>query len=156
MGGHMLMADITLVTDAMAALDFKPELVDEIRKLLTENSNSLDTQIVTAVGPGWFGGSSNGHRIGVNTQMAHQAVEEEFQKLADSLRDYRTAITQWANEVRDTDATTSAEMTMRQAALEQVNTTIADARDESSSTNMGDGSYTEPTSTPTTTTEGSR
>lgn len=147
MGGNMLMADITLVTDAMAALDVKPEIVDEIRKVLTDNSDSLDTQIVTAVGPGWFGGSTNGHRIGVNTQMAHQAVEEEFQKLADSLREYRSAITQWANEVRDADATSGHEMAVRQAALEQVNTTIADARDESSTTNMGDGSYTEPTTT---------
>jgi len=143
----MLMADIMLVTDAMTALDVKPEIVDEIRKLLTENSDSLDTQVVTAVGPGWFGGSTNGHRIGVNTQMAHQAVEEEFQKLADSLRDYRTAITRWANEVGDIDATTSAEMVMRQAALEQVNTTIAEARDESSSDTIGDGTYSEPQTT---------
>lgn len=151
----MLMADITLVTDAMAALDVKPEIVDQIRKLLTDNSDSLDTQIVTAVAPGWFGGSTNGNRIGVNTQMAHQAVEEEFQKLADSLRDYRTAITQWANEVRDVDATSNAEMTMRQTALEQVNTTIADASDESSSHDLGDGTYTEPTPTTTTTESGS-
>lgn len=147
MGGDMLMADVLLVTDAMAAMKVEPRIIDEIRKLLTENSDSLDTQIVTAVGPGWFGGSTNGHRIGVNTQMAHQAVEEEFQKLADSLRDYRSAITQWANEVADTDATTSAEMRMRQAAVEQVNSTISDARDESSSSNMGDGTYTEPTTT---------
>lgn len=143
----MLMADVVLVTNAMTALNFEPELIDEIVLLLTDNSDSLGTQVVTAVGPGWFGGSTNGHRIGVNTQMAHQAVEEEFQKLADSLRGYSDAITQWANEVRDVDGTTNAEMTMRQAALEQVNTTIADARDESSSSNMGDGSYTEPATT---------
>ena len=143
----MLMADVALVTNAMTALNFEPELIDEIVLILTDNSDSLDTQIVTAVGPGWFGGSTNGHRIGVNAQMAHQAVEEEFQKLADSLREYSAAITQWADEVRDVDGTTSAEMTMRQAALEQVNTTIADARDESSSSHMGDGSYTEPATT---------
>lgn len=143
----MLMADVALVTNAMTALNFEPELIDEIVLILTDNSDSLDTQIVTAVGPGWFGGSTNGHRIGVNAQMAHQAVEEEFQKLADSLREYSAAITQWADEVRDVDGTTSAEMTKRQAALEQVNTTIADARDESSSSHMGDGSYTEPATT---------
>lgn len=143
----MLMADVALVTNAMTALNFEPELIDEIVLILTDNSDSLDTQIVTAVGPGWFGGSTNGHRIGVNAQMAHQAVEEEFQKLADSLREYSAAITQWAHEVRDVDGTTSAEMTKRQAALEQVNTTIADARDESSSSYMGDGSYTEPATT---------
>ena len=38
-------------------------------------------------------------------------------------------------------------MVQRQAALEQVNTTIVEARDESSSDNMGDGSYTEPPTT---------
>ena len=101
--------------------------------------------MVTDVAPGWFGGSGNAHRIGVNTKMAHQAVEEEFQKLADSLRGYSDAINLWASEVRDVDGTSNAEMTMRQAALEQVNTTLDEARDESSDTNIGDGSYTEPT-----------
>ena len=143
----MLMADIQLVTNAMTALNFEPELVDEIVLLLTSNSDNLDTQIVTAVGPGWFGGSTNGHRIGVNTQMAHQAVEEEFQKLADSLREYSTAITQWADEVRDVDLASGAAMVQRAAALEQVQTTIIDARDESSSTDIGDGSYTDPATT---------
>lgn len=143
----MLMADIQLVTNAMTALNFEPELVDEIVLLLTSNSDNLDTQIVTAVGPGWFGGSTNGHRIGVNTQMAHQAVEEEFQKLADSLRDYSAAITQWANEVRDVDLASGAAMIQRAAALEQVQTTIIDARDESSSSDIGDGSYTDPATT---------
>ncbi|MCF6378873.1 hypothetical protein L2K70_14755 [Nocardioides KLBMP 9356] len=140
----MLMADVQLVTTALNALNFEPALVDEIVALLTDNSDSLDSQVVTAVGPGWFGGSTNGHRIGVNTQMAHQAVEEEFQKLADSLREYSAAITKWANEVQDIDAESGAVMTSHQAVVEQVNTTIIEARDESTSDDIGDGTYTDP------------
>jgi hypothetical protein len=144
MGGNMLMADIGLVANAMTVLNVEPDLIAEVTELLMENSDELQGQIVTDVAPGWFGGSSNAHRIGVNTKMAHQAVEEEFQKLADSLRDYSEAINLWANEVRDVDGSSNAEMTMRQAALEQVNTTLDEARNESSDHNIGDGSYTEP------------
>jgi hypothetical protein len=144
MGENMLMADIGLVANALTVLNVEPDLVAEVTDLLMQNSDGLEGQIVTDVHPGWFGGSSNAHRIGVNTTMAHQAVEEEFQKLADSLRAYSDAINLWANEVRDVDGTSNAEMTQRQAAIEQVNTTIDAARDESSDHTIGDGSYTEP------------
>jgi hypothetical protein len=79
--------------------------------------------------------------------MAHQAVEEEFQKLADSLREYSAAITQWADEVRDVDEMSGAETAQRVAAIEQVNTTLDEARDESSSSNIGDGRYDQPSTT---------
>ncbi|RYC12509.1 hypothetical protein [Nocardioides zhouii] len=145
MGDNMLMADIGLVANALTALNVDPDLVAEVTEMLLDNSDDLKSHIVTDVAPGWFGGSSNAHRIGVNTKMAHQAVEEEFQKLADSLRGYSEAINLWANEVRDVDGTSNAEMVQRQTALEQVNTTLDHARDESGDNNMGDGSYTEPT-----------
>ena len=89
------------------------------------------------------GGSTTGHRLGVNAQMAHQEAVDEFQKLADSLRTYSDAIKLWADEVRDVDGSTNAEMTMRAAALAQVTDHIDQARDQSSSTTMGDGQYTE-------------
>ncbi len=147
MGEDMLMADIGLVANALTALNVDPDIVADVTDMLLDNSDELRSQIVTDVSPGWFGGSGTAHRIGVNTKMAHQAVEEEFQKLADSLRGYSDAINQWANEVRDVDGTSNAEMMMRQAALEQVNTTLDEARDESSSDDIGDGSYTEPGTT---------
>jgi uncharacterized protein YukE len=146
MGDDMLMADIGLVANAMTVLNVEPDLIAEVTEMLINSSDSLQGQVVTAVAPGWFGGSSNAHRIGVNAKMAHQAVEEEFQKLADSLRAYSDAINQWANEVRDVDGTSNAEMTMRQAAIEQVTSTLDAARDESASDDIGDGTYTEPTS----------
>lgn len=147
MGETMLMADIGLVANALTALNVEPDIVQSVTEMLIDNSDGLEGTIVTDVAPGWFGGSASAHRIGVNTKMAHQAVEEEFQKLADSLRAYSGAINQWANDVRDVDGNTSAEMTMRQAALEQVNNTLDEARDESSSDDMGDGSYSEPPAT---------
>ncbi len=140
----MLIADIGIVQNAMAVLNFEPDLVAEINKLLLSNSEDLNGTVVTKVAPGWFGGSTNAHRIGVNTTMAHQAVEEELQKLADSLRQYSEALNIWATEVRGIDADTNAEMLQRQAAIEQVNTTVIEARDESSTDTMGDGQYTEP------------
>lgn len=145
------MADIGLVANALTALKVEPDIVAKVTQMLMDNSDGLEGQIVTDVAPSWFGGSGNAQRIGVNTKMAHQALEEEFQKLADSLRDYSEAISQWASDVRDVDGTSNAEMTMRQAALEQVNTTLKEARDESASDDIGDGSYTEP---PASSTEG--
>ena len=143
----MLTADIGLVQNAMTALNAPPDLIEKVVSLLQTNSQELEGQVVTDVGPDWFGGSTNGHRIGVNTKMAHQEVEQEFQKLADSLRQYGVAITQWAEEVRDVDGTTNAEMTMRAAALEQVNSTLNQATDEATDSTMGDGRYTEPPAT---------
>lgn len=140
----MLIADIGIVQNAMTVLNFEPDVVDSITELLLTNSEDLNGQVVTKVAPGWFGGSSNAHRIGVNTTMAHQAVEEELQKLADSLRQYSVALNQWADDVRDVDVISNATMLQRAAAVEQVNTTIVEARDESSSDNIGDGQYTQP------------
>ncbi len=137
-------ADVGLVTTALKGLNADEDLIAEIVALLNSNSDGLTEQRVTDVGPDWFGGSTTGHRIGVNTKMAHQEVEQEFQKLADSLRAYSDAIQQWADEVRDVDGTTNAEMTMRQSALAQVNTTLAEARDRAASRTMGDGQFTEP------------
>lgn len=139
----MLLADIGLVADAMTAINVPPDLVEEIVQQLQANSEDLESQTVTRVGPGWFGGSTNGHRIAVNTDMAHQAVEEEMQKLADALRQYSEAITQWADEVRDVDGSTNAEMTMRASAVANVNAVVDDARQETSTETIGDGSYDE-------------
>jgi len=143
----MLIADIGIVQNAMTVLNFEPDVVDSITELLLTNSEDLNGQVVTKVAPGWFGGSSNAHRIGVNTTMAHQAVEEELQKLADSLRQYSVALNQWADDVRDVDVISNATMLQRAAAVEQVNTTIVEARDESSTSNIGDGQFTEPPAT---------
>ena len=147
MGGNMLMADIGLVANALTVLNVQPDVIAEVTEVLLNNSDGLEGQVVTDVAPGWFGGSGNAHRIGVNTKMAHQAVEEEFQKLADSLRGYSDAINLWANEVRDVDGSTNAEMLMRKAAIEQVNSTLDEARDRSATDDIGDGSYTEPSPT---------
>ena len=145
MGDNMLMADIGLVASAMTALNVDPDIVDEVTQMLLDNSDGLKGQVVTDVAESWFGGSGNAHRIGVNTKMAHQEVVDEFQKLADSLRDYSDAILKWASDVRDIDGDTNAEMMMRSAALQEVNTIIDDARNEATSDTMGDGSYTDPT-----------
>lgn len=147
MGDDMLMADIGLVANALTALNVDSDVVSQVTEMLIDNSDGLEGQNVTDVAPGWFGGAGNAHRIGVNTKMAHQAVEEEFQKLADSLREYSVAINQWADEVRDVDGTSNAEMSQRDAALAQVNSLLDGALDESSGSNMGDGRYTEPTTT---------
>jgi hypothetical protein len=140
-------SDVGLVTDFMTGINAPPSLIEQIVELLNDNSTGLDDLVVTDVGSDWFGGSTSGHRLGVNTKMAHQEVEEEFQKLADSLRKYGEAITQWATEVRDIDGDTNAEMTMRAAALAEVNTTIDDARDQAADSTMGDGTYTVPPAT---------
>lgn len=137
-------ADVGLVTNVMKGINAPESLIQSITALLTSNSDGLvDTEVVP-VGTGHFGGSTNGHRLGVNAQMAHQEAVDEFQKLADSLRTYSDAIKLWADDVRDVDGTTNAEMTMRAAALAQVNDHIDHARDQSASSTMGDGQYTEP------------
>lgn len=137
-------SDVGLVADFMRGINAPTSLIERIVDILNDTSTGLDGQVVTDVGSDWFGGSTSGHRLGVNTKMAHQEVEEEFQKLADSLRTYGQAITQWATEVRDIDGDTNAEMTMRAAALAEVNSTIHAARDRSATSTMGDGTYTEP------------
>ena len=137
-------ADVGLVTSVMQGINAPESLIENITTLLTSNSDGLGDTRITAVGPDHFGGSTTGHRLGVNAQMAHQEAEQEFQKLADSLRAYSDAIKLWADDVRDVDGSTNAEMTMRAATLAQVNDTIEEARDRSASSTMGDGRYTEP------------
>lgn len=143
----MLPSDIGLVQSAMTALKAPPDLIEEIVSILQSNSDELGGHVVSRVGADWFGGAGTAHRIGVNAQMAHQAVEEEFQKLADALREYSTAITQWAQEVQDVDATSGAEMASRAQAVEQVNATLEQARQTATDQTMGDGQYTEPPAT---------
>lgn len=137
-------ADVGLVTSVMQGINAPESLIENITALLTTNSDGLGGTEVAPVGTDHFGGSTNGYRLGVNAQMAHQEAVDEFQKLADSLRTYSDAIKLWADEVRDVDGSTNAEMTMRAAALAQVNDHIDHARDQSASSTMGDGHYTEP------------
>jgi hypothetical protein len=137
-------ADVGLVTNVMKGINAPESLIQSIRTLLTTNSDDLGGTKLIPVGTSHFGGSTTGHRLGVNAQMAHQEAEQEFQKLADSLRAYSDANTLGADDVRDVDGSTNAEMTTRAAALAQVNDTIDQARDQSSSSTMGDGQYTEP------------
>lgn len=143
----MLPSDIGLVQSAMTALKAPPDLIEEIVSILQSNSDELGEHVVSRVGADWFGGASTAHRIGVNAQMAHQAVEEEFQKLADALREYGSAITLWAQEVQEVDLASGGAMTARAHAIEQVNATLEQARNEAASTTMGDGRYTEPSTT---------
>ncbi len=141
--------DIGIVAGAMAALNFEPDVVAQVVTLLETNSEQLDQQgrSVTRVPADWFGGAPTAHRIGVNTSMAHEAVEEEFQKLAASLQQYGAAITQWGNDVRDVNDTTAAEMQRRSQALEQVRTTIENATQEAADREMGDGIHSRPPAT---------
>jgi len=81
-------ADVGLVTNVMKGINAPESLIQSIRTLLTTNSDGLGGTKLVPVGTSHFGGSTNGHRLGVNAQMAHQEAEQEFQKLADSLRGY--------------------------------------------------------------------
>jgi len=137
---------ISVISGAMAELNYEQAIIDDVVKLLTENTDVLESgkQQVTHVPADWFGGAPTAHRIGTNAQMAHQAVEEEFQKLAESLLQYSQAVTTWGNEVVAVDADTNAEMTMRAASLEQVNALVDAATNEAADDRMGDGSYDEP------------
>ena len=148
MGDDMLMADIGLVANAMTVLQYDPDLVKLVTQTLVNNSDDLDVHDLTDVPPGWFGSADNAHRIGVNTQMAHQAVEEEFGKLAESLRAYSGIINQWAEDVRGVGEDVSADMAARQAVVEQIQTALVDVRDETSGDVIGDGHYTEPPAAP--------
>lgn len=141
----MLLADIGLVQSAMTALNAPPDLIEQIVDLLKTNSEDLGAHAVTKPQQSWFGGSVNGHRIAVNTTMAHQAVEEEFQKLADSLRTYESAIKTWEEDVRDVDAISQAYVLQREQALEQVHAQVTQAQQDATSSNIGDGQYTAPT-----------
>ena len=148
MGDNMLMADIGLVANAMTALHFDPHLVELVTQTLINNSDDLEGHDVTDVPPAWFGGADNAHRIGVNTQMAHQAVDEEFKKLADALRGYSDIIYAWAAELNDAEMDARVDMAARQTLMEEIKTEIIEVRDESSTDTIGDGRYTEPPPAP--------
>ena len=145
----MLVAgDIGIIRSALTnVLGTSPDVVEQIIDLLQSNSEDLGRQVVTGPGQSWFGGSHTGHRIAVNTTMAHQAVEEEFEKLADSLRQFSVAIAKWDEEVREVDAQTGAEMAQRSQTIAQVNSTLEQAGDRAGDRTIGDGRYTEPTTT---------
>ena len=136
-------AAIDVIKGAMTALNYEQRIIDQVVTLLQSNSDELkdEKRAVTKVGPEWFGGAPTAHRMGVNTEMAHQAVEEEFQKLADSLSQYSDALTTWGNEVLTIDADTAAEMKMREQTVEEVHAKVHDARDQSSDHDMGDGNF---------------
>ena len=59
-------ADVGLVTDVMKGINAPESLIQSITTLLTSNSDGLVGTEVLPVGTGHFGGSTNGHRLGVN------------------------------------------------------------------------------------------
>jgi hypothetical protein len=133
----MLLADIKLVTDAMTVLNAPPDLIDQVKRLLLDNSSTLREQVVTRPAEGWFGGSGTGQRLAVNATMAHQEVEQEFQKLADGLSDYRDQVHQWATLLDQADAGSQASVQTAEALVAEVATTQQRLSDRT----MGDGRF---------------
>ena len=90
MGENMLMADIGLVANAMTVLNVEPgHRRRDHASCCMENSDGLDgPDRHQRRRPAGSAARATPTASAVNTKMAHQAVEEEFQKLADSLREY--------------------------------------------------------------------
>lgn len=137
--GHAV-ADGTLATN--------PTLIDQVVRDLTDEADKLRRQGrgVTRPVAGWFGGSSTGRDLARHSVMAHEAVADEFQKLADALGDYRDAVKAWDTEVGNADDNARLSAEARERAAAEVESQVAQTRQQSTGDQYGDGVYEPPTS----------
>jgi hypothetical protein len=100
------MEDQALLQNTLVSLSVEDTVIDQIMSMLQTQETELKNDPLPEVQETWFGGSyTGGYRLAVNAAQASAAVEVVLKDMLIGLQEYRTAIKDFADDVKDTDAT---------------------------------------------------
>lgn len=113
------MEDQALLQDTLVSLSINDTVIGQIMSMLRAQETELMENPLPEIQGTWFGGSyTGGYRLASNTMQAGTVVETELQNMLTGLRQYRTAIKEFADDVTDTDETIAVSMASIQNAAD--------------------------------------
>jgi hypothetical protein len=123
----VLLADVggTMgVVKTLNAVSVPPDVIEEIVKILQQESTSLEGGSFNEVPATWFGGRFSGQNLGNHTKLAHQHLSNSVLEAVASLQSTGEAIEQFDKELESADAdahaATTALLSRTQQAVDQL------------------------------------
>jgi hypothetical protein len=130
----MVAVQTAALSQALAGIDVKPEVIDQVVSVLTSTSTDMGGSEFTAdvsIPRTDFGDRPSATNLGKHFEMAIAATQEAVDALVENINTFaanaKTAITY----VQDTDGQSAAELAKAQAAVEQMDQTAANTSDGS-------------------------
>ena len=125
--GDMLpMEDQALLKDTLVSLSVEDSVIEQIMAMLQSKETQLRNDPLPEIQESWFGGShTGGFRLATNAKAAGYTVEEQLNDMLTGLREYRTSIKEFADDVKDTDQSMAMSMARIQNAANCTDDTTA-------------------------------
>lgn len=113
--------DRELLNQTMVGLNIDPDTIASLMSSFDKAAEGVESDPILPVQSASFGESyTGGYRLGTNTEMAHQAVRDELEKVAAGLRGMGTSVEAFRQDMETTTEQTTATMALIQSATDCV------------------------------------
>lgn len=113
--------DRELLNQTMVGLNIDPDTIASLMSSFDKAAEGVESDPILPVQSASFGESyTGGYRLGTNTEMAHQAVRDELEKVAAGLRGMGTSVEAFRQDMETTTEQTVATMALIQSATDCV------------------------------------
>ena len=123
----VLIADVggmSGIANTLQSVSVPPDVIEEIIKILQQESTSLEAGSFNEVPATWFGARFSGQNLGNHTKLAHSYLSNSVLEAVASLQSTGDAIEQFDKELEsadaDSQAATAALLNRTQQAVDQL------------------------------------
>lgn len=112
------------VRNTLSSISVPPDVIDQIIKILQQESDTLEGGKVNPVPATWFGSRSSGENLGHHTEKAHARLSNSVLEAVAGLQGTGKAIEKFDRELEDADvnshAATQSLLVRTQQAVDQL------------------------------------
>ncbi|GAA1435896.1 hypothetical protein GCM10009641_33270 [Mycobacterium cookii] len=113
--------DRELLNQTMVGLNIDPDTITSLMSSFDKAAEGVESDPILPVRSASFGESyTGGYRLGTNTEMAHQAVRDELEKVAAGLRGMGSSVQAFRQDMETTTEQTAATMALLRSATDCV------------------------------------
>ena len=113
--------DRELLNQTMVGLNIDPDTIASLMSSFDKAAEGVESDPILPVQSASFGESyTGGYRLGTNTEMAHQAVRDELEKVAAGLRGMGSSVEAFRQDMETTTEQTTATMALIRSATDCV------------------------------------
>ena len=116
------------VRDTLNAISVPPDVIEDIIKILQQESDTLEGGKFNPVPASWFGNRFSGQNLGTHTDKAHAKLSNSVLEAVASLQGTGQAIEKFDRELEDADvnskAATQALLVNTQQAVDQLDDNV--------------------------------
>ena len=128
----MVALQTAALSSALAALDVKPEIIDQVVSTLTSTSGDLGGEQLTtdgAIAPASFGHRPSATNLSTHYDKALEFTQGVVDQLVENLNDFATNAKTAITYVQDTDGQSAAQLARARAAVDDLRTTADNTND---------------------------